>query len=365
MSIFSEQFLLLVIACTFSTCWAFTATPNWNNLESRRISIYSYLSASDKPILVVGATGRVGRLVVQKLLGQNRPVRALVRSRSKAQSIFGTRDSLQYPPIEIIQADLGRIEDFSDILEKAVNGCDAVISVSGGIRFSKISDFLPWRLLGGTDVSTWAGRDHPYYVNYLAQKKLIGLAEKYQVKRFVRLTGLGLAYSEWNPFKILFNVLLSMNSRYGLLCEADLAKSKVPYVVLRPGGLATDERETETTNVQVEPSGKLPFPGRIGRRDVAELAVASCDLPVSKSYTLACRWCGDGVKPKPQGSKEDGFATAMLCLQHVAESSAVALPPPKMKLYALPVAIAVYSFAFSLLKIIRALLKLSFKIVKG
>jgi FlaA1/EpsC-like NDP-sugar epimerase len=57
-----------------------------------------------KPILVVGATGKVGRKVVQKLLGMNRPVRALVRNPQKAAEIFGTRSSLEYPPLEVVVA---------------------------------------------------------------------------------------------------------------------------------------------------------------------------------------------------------------------------------------------------------------------
>ena len=320
--------------------------------------------SENKPYLVTGATGRVGRLVVQKLLGEGRPVRALVRSRKKALSIFGTRDELVYPSLKIIKADLGHYDEYQDVLDKAVEGCEAVISVNGCSRFSELADFLPWRLFSGPDV-TWAGRDHPYYINYLGQKRLIELAEKHNVKRFVRLTGLALAYSEWNPFKVLFNILLSINSRYHTLCEAELAKSGVPYVILRPGGLATDARDMQTTNLQVDSSGKLPLPGRVGRRDVADLAVEACHIPLSKSYTLACRWCGDGVKPKAQGKKEDGYASAKECLQHVVESPAIALPPPKLKRYALPVGIVVYSLAAIVLKATLALGRLGMTLIHG
>jgi len=44
---------------------------------------------SSSPVLVVGATGGVGRRVVQKLLAADRPVRALIRNRIKAQELFG------------------------------------------------------------------------------------------------------------------------------------------------------------------------------------------------------------------------------------------------------------------------------------
>jgi hypothetical protein len=93
--------------------------------------------------------------------------------------------------------------------------------------------------------------------------------------------------------------------------------------------------------------------------------VEACQIPPSKSYTLACRWCGDGVKPKPQGKKEDGYATAKECLQHVVESPAIALPPPKMKRYALPVGIVVYSLAAIFLKAILGLIRLGTSLIHG
>jgi hypothetical protein len=216
--------------------------------------------------------------------------------------------------------------------------------------------------------ASWADRDHPYYGNYLAQKRLIELAAKHKVKRFIRLTGLGLAYSAFNPIGILFNTLLSGNNRYGILCEQALAESNVPYIVLRPGGLANDARNVTTTNLQVDPSGKLPFPSRVGRSDVAALAVAATEsgiLPADKSYTLACRWVGEDIKPKPQGVKEDGWPTAAKCLRAVADSDPAPLPPPKMKPYSVAVALTVYSLMAVALKTSLALWALTRKLVWG
>lgn len=318
-----------------------------------------------KPILVVGATGRVGRRVVQRLLGEGRPVRALVRNPDKAKEIFGTATKLEYPPLEIFVADLGDYERYENVLDKAVSGCDCIISMMGVVRFAKLSDFLPWRLFNW-DVSSWAGRDHPFYGNYLGQKKLIELAERHKIKRFVRLTGLGLANSPFNPFSILFNTLLSFNNRYGSLCEQALAASKVPYVVLRPGGLAEDARDTNTTNIQVEASGVLPFPGRIGRSDVAALALAACNLPQDKNFILACRWCGDNIKPQPQGKKSDGQATADECIRHLIDTKATSpLPSPKLKPYAFPVAVVVYSSLALALKLVWSLWNLALTLLHG
>jgi hypothetical protein len=305
------------------------------------------------PVLVVGATGKVGRRVVQKLLARSVPVRALVRSPRKAAEVLGTSEGYEYPPLEIVVADLGRYEDYEGVLDRAVEGCSAIVSVSGAVRFSRLADFLPWRMFR-IDPTGWADREHPYFANYRAQQVLIRLAEKHSIRRFVRLTGLGLAYSPFGPFAILFNGLLSFTNRYGLLCEQALAGSTVPYVVLRPGGLAELERNASSVNVQVDASGKLPFPGRIGRSDVAELAVQSAlylGTLTNQSYTLACRWCGDDIKPKPQGSMADGHPTAREALKALVESGAVSPPPPsRMKPYGAAVALVVYPLAYFVLK---------------
>ena len=339
-----------VIRLVFLAVFSLRSTLAWapSNSLRRPVQLKSSTSAVDssgiegqKPVLVVGATGRVGRLVVQELMGKDIPVRALVRDREKARSVFGTSTSLEYPKLDVIEADLSLYDENEEVLDKAVDGCDSIISVMGVVRFANFFDFLPWRIFR-QDVSGWAGRNHPYFGDYLGNKFLIQLAGKHNAKRFVRLTGLGIAYPVYNPFSLLFNTLLSLNNRWHILVERALAKSKVPYVVLRPGGLSDKVRDKQTTNLQVDPSGKLPFPGRCGRRDVASLAVACLSIPAEKSYTLACRWCGDGVKPKPQGKKEDGFATARECIDNLMKSFAIESPPPKMKPYGLAVATFVY-----------------------
>ena len=43
---------------------------------------------------VIGATGRVGRLVVRDLLARQRPVTAVVRDAGKARELFGAPDGL-------------------------------------------------------------------------------------------------------------------------------------------------------------------------------------------------------------------------------------------------------------------------------
>ncbi|MBF2079380.1 MAG: NAD(P)H-binding protein [Synechococcales cyanobacterium T60_A2020_003] len=69
-------------------------------------------------VLVTGATGRTGSIVVQKL--QQRPeqftVRGFARSEQKVQDLFGTTDGFYF----------GDIRD-SQSLEGAIAGCDALV----------------------------------------------------------------------------------------------------------------------------------------------------------------------------------------------------------------------------------------------
>jgi hypothetical protein len=124
----------------------------------------------------------------------------------------------------------------------------------------------------------------------------------------------------------------------------------VPYVILRPGGLSDDARNNSTTNLQVDPSGALPFPSKIGRDDVAALCVASTDdsgvLPASQSYVLACRWAGG-----KQCAMGDGFSTVSECLEHLVKSNPAPSPYPEMKPYRLAVALTFYAFVGVSLKV--------------
>lgn len=143
--------------------------------------------------------------------------------------------------------------------------------------------------------------------------------------------------------------------------------SRIPYVILCPGGLSNDIRDDSITNLQVDPSGALPFPCRIGRDDVAALCVAAIVdtpdiLPANKSYTLACRWVG-AVGTKSQGTKQAGFASASECMKNLVESNPDPAEYPEMKPYRLTMAVTFYCFAFVLLKVILGLWTTTKKLV--
>jgi hypothetical protein len=71
--------------------------------------------------------------------------------------------------------------------------------------------------------------DHPYYTELFAWPRKVDRTSEQLVSALSRLTGLGLAYSAFNPVGILFNTLLSCNNRYTSY-GTGAGKNNVPYL---------------------------------------------------------------------------------------------------------------------------------------
>ena len=79
-------------------------------------------------VLLLGATGRTGKLALQKALQQGYEVHVLVRDAGKIKA--------EHPHLKVFEGDPSKSEDMSEAME----GCEAVISV---LNISRTSDF-PW-----------------------------------------------------------------------------------------------------------------------------------------------------------------------------------------------------------------------------
>ena len=107
-------------------------------------------------ILVLGATGATGRLIVSKALAEGNDVVALVRSKAKAENLAGA---------ELVEGDARD----PAALTRAIAGCDAVVSSLG-------TAMSPFREV--TMLST-------------ATRALVGVMERKNIRRLVCITGLG------------------------------------------------------------------------------------------------------------------------------------------------------------------------------
>lgn len=80
--------------------------------------------AAPLTVLLLGATGRTGRLVLEQLLARDVRVRAIVRSASRLPA-----DRTNDPRLTVIEAELLALGD--DAWTEHVRGCDAVVSCLG------------------------------------------------------------------------------------------------------------------------------------------------------------------------------------------------------------------------------------------
>ena len=242
------------------------------------------LVSASKPILVVGATGKVGQLVVKQLSLSGQSVRALARdpdsdTAAALASLTG---------VDVVQGDvLDRAA-----MESAVTGCSVVISVSCDSMKSSLEDLIgvPPPIFR-TDLAF--DQAHPQQVNYVGLVNTIGAMQGAGLSRIVRLTGLSCSFSAFNPFVMLIGCgLLSMSTAWHSRSENLLRESTLDYTILRPGGLSDDARGTNTLSAA---SRTLPLAqGRIGRADLAALAIEAACGKGGKRATVACGWAKEG-----------------------------------------------------------------------
>ena len=246
-------------------------------------------------VLVVGATGKVGHKVVERLVAEGVPIRCAVRDpESEAAHALRRLD----PKLELVTLDLAR--SAPEAFAEACTGVSACIAVSGSTRTTSALDFLPWRFFGSapSDDPT-----HPFFVNYVGIASLAAAAKRAGVARFVRLTGLAVGLRAVHPVAALLNLLLSCGSMWQARGEAAVrAAGLASYTVLRPGGLRDAERSTGC-GLLVSRQSALAPPGLIGRSDVASLAVLAAlgRTTATHNSTLSVAWGRpDGVDGAPR-----------------------------------------------------------------
>ena len=130
------------------------------NIESNTMSM----------ILVVGATGGVGKRVVSRLLDKNYYVRGLARDIEAAKTLFDDR-------VELIQADITRPETLTP---KLLENVSAVICCTG-TRVQPVEGDTPNRDKYNQGIKFYMPQvvDSPREVEYLGMKNLTEVVKKY------------------------------------------------------------------------------------------------------------------------------------------------------------------------------------------
>ena len=222
-----------------------------------------------KRVLVTGATGRTGALVLQKLRQQSDLFQAVgfARSQSKVVELFGSTEGFFF----------GDIKDPSS-LEPALKGCVAlVILTSAGVKMK--APPLP----GERPQFEYEPDGMPEMVDYYGQKNQIDAAQKAAVEHIVLVGSMG-GTNPNHPLNQMGNGNILIWKRKA---EQYLIDSGIDYTIIRAGGLLDLEggvRELlvgkNDTLLNNPPEGISPA---IPRADVAEVVVQAVKEPDARN----------------------------------------------------------------------------------
>jgi uncharacterized protein YbjT (DUF2867 family) len=208
-------------------------------------------------VLVVGATGSIGRLVVEEAIRQGHAVRALVRTPGKARRLP--------PDAQVVVGDVTR----PDTLPDAVDGVDAVVFTLG---------------------SDGAGKVGAESVDYGGVRNVLG-ALGARTARIALMTAIGVTNrtGEYNRS--------TESHDWKRRSERLVRASGLPYPIVRPGWFdynSPDEHRLVLLQGDTRQAGD-PSDGVIARRQIAEVLVRSLssDLALRKTFELVATSAGD------------------------------------------------------------------------
>jgi uncharacterized protein YbjT (DUF2867 family) len=238
----------------------------------------------EEGVLVTGATGGVGQLVVAELLSQGfRKVRILTRNTSKAERMFSHN-------IEIAIGDMRE----PATLAAAVTGVSYIICCAGTTAFPSAKWEFPvkpslveWiKLFTDPKYAIAKANNSPSKVDAEGVSHLVAAAPSH-LKRFVFVSSCGVLRSDQFPFKILntFGVLDAKQK-----AEQTIISSGLPYTIIRPGRLIDGPYTSYDLNtlLKAKTGGKLgvvlgtgdTLVGQTSRIDVA----AACAKCIQNDY---------------------------------------------------------------------------------
>jgi putative NADH-flavin reductase len=198
-------------------------------------------------VLILGATGRTGKFVLQRALEEGYEVSCLARNSTRIKKQNG---------LTIFEG----APDHRPDLDNAIAGCGAVISV---LNISRKSDF-PWSNLKTPE-------------NYLSEvmNALIPLGEQRNVKRIVVCSAWGVAETKkdipgwfrWFIDSSNIGVAYRDHERQEVL----ISKSKLNWTIVRPVGLTnTKKNQKIRESFENQPKPRLT----ISRKTVADYLIA-------------------------------------------------------------------------------------------
>jgi uncharacterized protein YbjT (DUF2867 family) len=265
-----------------------------SGISSKRVVT---MSASDnkKKVVITGAGGRTGQLVMKKLLQEQDvyyPV-GVVRSDSSAEKL----KALGASEDQIVVGDiLG--ENGNAMLDSAMEkGEKLVICTSAVPQIIKLS-LIPvilakiFRKEGVRPKFTFKEDQTPEQVDWIGQKMQIDAARKAGIEKVVLVGSMGGTQSDNFLNTIGDGNILVWKRR----AEKYLIDSGLNYTIIHPGGLKDDEGGKREILLNVDDAflNDKSGPRSIPRADVAELCVQSLSMADRRSIDCVARDPQDG-----------------------------------------------------------------------
>jgi hypothetical protein len=265
----------------------------------------AFSGSTQKPtrVLVTGAAGKTGQLVLEKLL--ERPgyeAKALVRSEQSAKNLV--QGNVHCPLESIIVADITSSSFREDM--PSIKGTKAMIICTSAVpkisrrslaramlkipinlvRRKKAIDFRSLRF-------KWKNDGYPEKVDYHGQIAQIDVAKANAVERVVIVSSMGVS----DPNNFLNQVGKNKDGsgngdilQWKRKAEEYLVDSGLDYAIIHPGGLIDARGGVEEFVLDKDDnllqSGDVPT--RISRADVAELCLATIDLDRGQNVSFDC-----------------------------------------------------------------------------
>ncbi|TQV87743.1 SDR family oxidoreductase [Aliikangiella coralliicola] len=177
--------------------------------------------------LVIGASGKIGRMVVERLHAENKSVVAMVRSQNKTQ-MFADKG------IEVIVGNLG------EAFEVSFAGCDKVVFTAGS--------------------GAGTGAEETLLIDLWGACKVIDIARHDDVQHFVMVSSRGADNPDNGPQPIKPYLVAKH------FADKHLVNSGLNYTILRPGQL-NDEVGTGLVKTERPENPELQI---ISRADTAD-----------------------------------------------------------------------------------------------
>lgn len=261
--------------------------------------------AAGKQVLVTGAGGKTGKLVVEQLLAKGGfQVRALVRSNRAKQELLGRNPALQ--PNNIFVGDILKPET----LGTALAGCTALVVVTSAvpkIRIWSLVKTILGRLVGKKNIMPrfcWKNNQKPEQVDWEGQKTQFDAALAAGISRIVVVGSMG----GTQPDNFLNKIgdgeggdkILMWKRKAEVYLIEQCKERPTSYTIVHPGGLTNTPGGERRLAIGVDDELLKRKVRSISRADVAAICVEAltCKDAENRSFDVCADPPEEG-KPEP------------------------------------------------------------------